>query len=247
MFEKIKFREFITLKPRETKEELYEFCKREFSTRLRNKILRNIGLCIEVLDVTILEGIVLPFTGNVQLETEVLCLVFCSFPGEILTGKIINNQNDGVVLSLGFCLAKVEENALMKGFTFDSEEEVWRFEFEGKNYYCDDGSIANFKTSSLFYSKEFLGTENTPPVYLLGVRITFLKSILWRKEAVDRLVCVLVGLVCLKRVVLVETGKNGRNGTRPSCLVEINKEKRSNFRLICDAFNQKMVEDEKNH
>jgi len=102
------------------------------NNKLSNRVLLNIGLCICVWDlVKINEAYILQSDGMIAIKVTFREVIFRPFSDEILTGKIKDMDETGVVVSLDFFNEVfISADNLSTPSSYDGEKWIWWYEDE---------------------------------------------------------------------------------------------------------------------
>ncbi|ORX85228.1 hypothetical protein BCR32DRAFT_229818 [Anaeromyces robustus] len=121
----------------------------EINHKYSNKVLHNVGLCIELLDlIEVSDGIVLPCKdGSYTVKVTFKMIVFRPFIGETLIGKVSNSSEKGIKVSMGFFDdITIPASQLTPDTTFDKTQNVWIWNFnETDKLYIDKNEEIRFQ------------------------------------------------------------------------------------------------------
>ncbi|RKP04274.1 hypothetical protein CXG81DRAFT_8398 [Caulochytrium protostelioides] len=121
----------------------------ELNKKYANKILHNVGLCIQVFDLLhVTEAVVhLCQDGAYQVTADFRLVVFRAFTGEILTGTVMSaSPEDGLRISMGFFDDIYVPLACMKpGCVYDQGEGVYVWKYEGEDLFLDRDEPIRFQ------------------------------------------------------------------------------------------------------
>ncbi|XP_054287459.1 DNA-directed RNA polymerase III subunit RPC8-like [Macrosteles quadrilineatus] len=127
------------------------------NSKLANKVVPKVGLCITLFDIQRLEdSYIFPGDGAAHTKVEFRFVVFRPFIDEIIIGKIRSCTKDGVQVTLGFFDdILIPPSNLQHPSRFDETEQVWVWEFDNDgdkhDLFMDPGEKLKFRvTSELF-------------------------------------------------------------------------------------------------
>jgi DNA-directed RNA polymerase III subunit RPC8 len=101
-----------------------------------NKVIPNEGLCIVLYDILhVSQGRVHPGDGSAYYRVRFRFVVFSVFIGEVIQGRIIRSNADGIVVSLGFFQNVLLHSSVLSAspritceYNSDKREWFWRYE-----------------------------------------------------------------------------------------------------------------------
>mmetsp|Transcript_34082 Transcript_34082/g.64208 ORF Transcript_34082/g.64208 Transcript_34082/m.64208 type:complete len:208 (+) Transcript_34082:260-883(+) len=119
-------------------------------------VFPSLGLCISLYEILSVEGgTVYQLDGAATFSVEFSLVMFRPFVGEILTGKLIKCNKQGLRLSLGFFDdILVPEHALQEPSVFDSKENLWVWTVDDNEAFMDLGEEVRFRVSALQFPEE---------------------------------------------------------------------------------------------
>ncbi len=116
----------------------------QIEAKYSNRVILNVGLAIMFYDfVEIGEPYLYPGAGSSIQVVKFRLIVFRPFVGEVIVGKVLQSNKDGIRLSLDFFDdIIIPSSQLQNPSTFDPATNLWtwRYETEGGE---DGGTIAN--------------------------------------------------------------------------------------------------------
>ncbi|KAL5058765.1 hypothetical protein RYX36_030369 [Vicia faba] len=103
MFYLSKIEHKLTLPPSLLALPIGEAIHTELERLFLDKVIANLGLCVSVYDIVSMEGgSIFPGDGAPTYLVVFNLIMFRPFPGEIITGKLVSSDADGLRLSIGF-------------------------------------------------------------------------------------------------------------------------------------------------
>ena len=98
-----------------------------------NRLIPEEGLCIKVENIHIIECIINPGEGDLQLELELSILIFTPIKNEIICARVLECNPQGIIGiyiyiyigSLEFMKVFIPGELLMSDSRFDGDERVW--------------------------------------------------------------------------------------------------------------------------
>jgi DNA-directed RNA polymerase subunit E'/Rpb7 len=116
------------------------------------------------LSFTIKSSLVENDTGNILCNVEIIALYFSSFKDELLRGKIVRSSKTGIILNLHGIEVFVPKLLLPNNCDFDSYEKLWKWSYDGGDFWYDIGSEVLFKTSQVNFNKKDFVPASTSTV-----------------------------------------------------------------------------------
>ena len=101
MFLEITLIDIIVIEPSQLGEELNLMIDKVVRQRFEGKIIKGKGICLKVTQIEKLESKIANATGNLDIKVKLACVIFSSFRGEILSGKIQRSNEKGI--EVDFC------------------------------------------------------------------------------------------------------------------------------------------------
>lgn len=140
-----------------------EMLKREIQKKYVDRILPDVGLCIEFYDIVAVkdalihpgDGKSLGRQGEPYFKVEFNLIVFRPFVDEYLVGSIVScHRTTGIHISLGFFDdVRVAPTSLQSPHIFDRHMEtwVWQYRQEGEttNLFYEPGELVRFRVVSV--------------------------------------------------------------------------------------------------
>lgn len=118
---------------------------------LLGKVVKDVGFCIALFDITKLEkAFILPGDGSAHTTVHFRIVVFRPFEEEILQGKVARCTKEGVRVTMNFFdNILIPSSYLQQPCRFDEEENLWVWEYEtadGKHdMFMDIGEEIRFR------------------------------------------------------------------------------------------------------
>lgn len=132
---------------------LNEAVSENLSKTLAGKVIKEVGLCIALFDITcIKESFILPGDGAAHTKVNFRLAVFRPFCEEVILGKIKSCNEEGVRVTLGFFdNILISPECLQQPCRYDEDEKVWIWEYEsddGKHdLFMDPGEPIRFRVT----------------------------------------------------------------------------------------------------
>lgn len=101
MFLEITLTEIVVIDPEHLDDDLDTNIDQIVKERFEGKIVSGKGICLKITNLKKIDAKVVNGTGNLDVKVKLSCIVFSSFRGEILKGKIQNLTESGI--ELDFC------------------------------------------------------------------------------------------------------------------------------------------------
>lgn len=130
----------------------------QIDIKYTNRILLGVGLCISFYDfVDIGDPYVYPAEGASHQMVRFRLVVFRPFAGEIITGKILSSNREGVRVTLGFFDdIHIPSHLLQQPAVFDAAKGqwVWNYDAEGDGdaFVMQKGEEVRFKVRTINFT-----------------------------------------------------------------------------------------------
>ncbi|OKL56963.1 hypothetical protein UA08_07805 [Talaromyces atroroseus] len=115
-----------------------------------SKVIQKIGLCIGFYDLLqSSDGLIGHGTGLVNVNVTFRLLVFRPFKGEVILGKILSQDEDGIKIGLEFFEdIFVPKELLFEPSRYDIAENIWVWENDGQPFFYDVNEIVRFRVEA---------------------------------------------------------------------------------------------------
>lgn len=141
----------------------------ELNAKYCNKVVPHCGLAISVFDVqTIDDPYVHPGDGAASVMATFRLVMFRPFNGQVLAGKVrSSDEATGVRVTLGFFdEIIIPPGFLPDGTRWDSQEQVWVWQFDGNDLFIDPEEPIRFRV----LSEVFVESAPTPKEVLMSAQ-----------------------------------------------------------------------------
>lgn len=101
MFLEITLIDIIVIEPYQLTDDLNLKIDEVVKLRFEGKIIIGKGICLKVTQIEKIQSKIANSTGNLDIQVKIACIIFSSFRGEILTGKIKGSNQKGI--EVDFC------------------------------------------------------------------------------------------------------------------------------------------------
>ncbi|CAJ1343102.1 unnamed protein product [Effrenium voratum] len=122
----------VPIKPEDFRDDHRDQLKRQIQLRYVDKILPDVGLCIEFYNfVNIKDAIIYPGDGKIScgeafVKVEFNLIVFQPFIDEWLVGAVVGSSPQGLQVSLGFFQdVEIPSANLRTPYMYDAKQERW--------------------------------------------------------------------------------------------------------------------------
>lgn len=104
-----------------------------------NKVVPDLGLVVTLWDIkSISGGQIYPNDGNVNYKVTFRLVIFRPFEGEVIVGRLVRSDREGVGVSLGFFSdIFVPEINLQSPSRFHVAEQTWVWEYDSAELFLD--------------------------------------------------------------------------------------------------------------
>eukprot|EP00898_Chlorokybus_atmophyticus_P007598 jgi/Chlat1/783/Chrsp104S01252 len=118
-----------------------------------DKVVSDLGLCVTLYEIDSIEGgYVYPSDGAAHFTVTFKLVFFRPFIGEVLLGKLIKCDETGLIVSLGFFEdIFIPEHLLQEPSTYDIDEKLWVWKFDGNDMFMDLEEQVRFRVNSVRY------------------------------------------------------------------------------------------------
>lgn len=101
MFLEITLTDIVVIEPEHLNSDLDSNIDMLIKNRFEGKIIKNKGICLKITKIKKIDAKVVNGTGNLDVKIKISCVIFSSFRGEVLKGKIKKCNSDGI--EVDFC------------------------------------------------------------------------------------------------------------------------------------------------
>ena len=131
----------------------------EITNRYANRVIPHQGLVVTLHDLLELgDPLIRPGDPSAHLTARFRLLLFRPLPGQVILGTVKNSSEAGITVSVGFFDdILVPSGMLPIGTSWDREERVWVWEFDGNRLFIDVGEEIRFRVISETF-------EEAPPL-----------------------------------------------------------------------------------
>ncbi|KAJ1618178.1 RNA polymerase III subunit Rpc25-domain-containing protein [Pavlovales sp. CCMP2436] len=154
MFSLVKVEDTVKIQPSEFHLPTHEAVVSAVNCKYANKVILDIGLCLQLYDVVKVGDAALhPGSAAQHVAVVFRMVVFRPFIGEILEGTIKSSSRAGVVVTLNFFDDILVPPELMRQpVVFDEAEKVWCWKFNGNEYFMDDKETIRFRVAEIQFN-----------------------------------------------------------------------------------------------
>ncbi|CAH0385081.1 unnamed protein product [Bemisia tabaci] len=151
MFVIVELKDVVRTPPAVFNKKLDETTAGHLNSKLANKVITNVGLCIALFDILKMgDSFIFPGDGASHTKVEFRFIVFRPFIDEIIVGKIKSCSKDGVCVTLGFFDdIMIPSTSLQHPSRFDEMEQVWVWQFDNDgdthDLFMDIGESIRFR------------------------------------------------------------------------------------------------------
>eukprot|EP00249_Psilotum_nudum_P019455 c27262_g1_i1 orf=581-1147(+) len=162
MFVLVSLCDTIRIPPHNLSLPLLEAIQIEIRKLFFDKVVKDLGLCITLYDIQSIEGgFVFPGDGAPTFTVDFRLVMFRPFVGEVLVGKLQECDKSGLSISLGFFDdIHVPEHLLQQPSTFDEEEKLWLWNYQGTDMFMDLEEQVRFRVAQVKYPPIPVEQEN---------------------------------------------------------------------------------------
>ncbi|CAL1286480.1 unnamed protein product [Larinioides sclopetarius] len=134
MFNLVEMKDTVRIPPWKFHKPLVDAISDELRLKFANKIVKDVGLCIALYEITKLEdSYIFPGDGASHTGVYFSYIVFRPFMNEVLVGKIRSCSREGVHVSLGFFDdILIPKDDLQQPSRFDEKEQLWVWVFNSE-------------------------------------------------------------------------------------------------------------------
>jgi DNA-directed RNA polymerase III subunit RPC8 len=128
----------------------------EVDRKYSNKIIQDFGLCICLWDFeSVGEGYIYPCDGHAHTQASFRLLMFRPFVGEVITGKIMKADREGMKVQIEFFDdIWIPAYNMPHPSVFDEAEQVWVWKHEsGDKFYMDMYEEIRFRVTHLNFTR----------------------------------------------------------------------------------------------
>lgn len=148
MFSLVIIKDIIKLSPSKLCHDFVEIITLSLNRKYCNRVIIKVGLAISVLD--LLEAgdpYVHPGEASAHIKVKFRLIIFRPLLGQVLVGRIRSSSEEGLHISMGFFDdILVPPSCMPADTTFDPQEQVWVWTFEGSTrMYLDHGESIRFR------------------------------------------------------------------------------------------------------
>ncbi|CAE7529909.1 POLR3H [Symbiodinium natans] len=152
----------IPIRPEDFRDDHRDRLKRQIQLRFVDRVLPNVGLCIEFYNfVSIKDAIIYPgdgqqSCGEASVKVEFNLIVFQPLLDEWLVGCIDSSTTRGITVSLGFFQdVEIPSANLRTPYTFDEVHGTWVWLYhdeeskETTNFFYEKGELIRFRVTAI--------------------------------------------------------------------------------------------------
>lgn len=160
--------------PRDLQRPHLEAVTSELRKTYVDKVIRDLGLCITLYDVSSIEGgFLFPGDGAPRFRVKFRLVIFRPFLGEILVGKVTGCNTSGVQVSVGFFSdILIPEHLLQSPSVFDENEQLWIWRFNENDMWMDLEEEIRFRVAQVDFPplpvEQEKGAPPFAPMQILG-------------------------------------------------------------------------------
>ena len=123
--------EKVTVSPDRFNLPLEDALNEQIELKYVNKVLPGVGLCVCLFDILhVGDPYIYPREGGTIQDINFRLVIFRPFVGEILTGKIVNSDEQGLRVSMGFFdNISIDHSLLQEPKSFDEESKIWSWKY----------------------------------------------------------------------------------------------------------------------
>lgn len=145
----------LKIKPEEFSDNLMELLIEEIDMKYANKILSNKGFCISFYDfITIDDPFIYPAEGAAHQLAKFRIVIFRPFIGEIIVGKILSSNKDGIRVTLEFFdEIFIPASNMMEDTVYLEDLNYWCWNYDDKEYSMEAGQDIRFRVQTITFTK----------------------------------------------------------------------------------------------
>ena len=113
------------------------------------KLLNNKGIIISIKSLEMVNNTIFEGEGFINIEYNCELLVFCPENGDILFGKIISSNENGILVESDICKVFVSNKLLPDCSYYSKSENAWCWELIDKSFFYDIGEIVRVKIADV--------------------------------------------------------------------------------------------------
>ncbi|KAF6262451.1 RNA polymerase III subunit Rpc25-domain-containing protein [Scenedesmus sp. NREL 46B-D3] len=119
-----------------------------------DKVIQDLGLVVSIYDIQQVQGgHIYPNDGAAYFKARFRCVVFRPFVGEVVVGKLLSCNKEGLRVGLGFFGdVLIPDYALQSPSYYNDDEGVWVWKYEGSDMFMDLGEEIRFRIASLRFN-----------------------------------------------------------------------------------------------
>lgn len=151
MFQVIKIQDSVRVEPDQLGRPLPDATKAALTKTFVDKVVPSVGLVVTVYDILdISGGDIYPSDGAAIFDVQFRLVVFLPFVGEVIIGRLVKSTSEGLHVSLGFFSdILIPKYALPQPATFDTNDQLWVWDFDGNDMWFDVEEEIRFRVQSV--------------------------------------------------------------------------------------------------
>eukprot|EP01118_Nematostelium_gracile_P020531 TRINITY_DN9979_c0_g1_i1.p1 TRINITY_DN9979_c0_g1~~TRINITY_DN9979_c0_g1_i1.p1 ORF type:complete len:206 (-),score=42.49 TRINITY_DN9979_c0_g1_i1:87-635(-) len=132
-----------------------EALKVEIKNKYLNQVLEDVGFCVSLFDIlSVGDAFVYPGDGASYVSVKFRLAVFRPFSGEIILGRVIGSNLDGIRISLDFFNdVYLLNHQLQKPSAYDEQYQLWYWDYGEIKMYYEIGSNVRIKVEEVIFNK----------------------------------------------------------------------------------------------
>lgn len=150
MFVEVELEDEIQVAPRDLEGNEKRAVEQQLNEYYTGKYVPDVGICVTVKSVNkILSRFIYQQDATIHYKTQFTMCVFRPFRNEVIQGQIVNQNNLGIQVALGFFNdVFIPARALPEGSIF-GEDNVWMWSYEGQEFFFDKGEQVKVRVTDI--------------------------------------------------------------------------------------------------
>ncbi|KAK9807313.1 hypothetical protein WJX73_000287 [Symbiochloris irregularis] len=156
MFRLVAVQENVRIKPADLGRPLVEAVLAELDESYLDKVIADVGLVVATYDVQEITGGILHHSeGAPHYEVKFRLLIFRPQETELLKGKLIQSDEHGVYISLGFFSdVMIPFEYMQTGTIYNQKDNIWCWQAKDANLQLDMGEEVLFRVQDVTFHKQ---------------------------------------------------------------------------------------------
>lgn len=134
---------------------LHDILYDELSIKYNNTVVRDCGLIVSIYSIDSTGNHQLPSNdGGIHIHCVFRCVAFQPHSDEVLYGRILSSNADGIVVSTEWIATIfIPYTAMLVNTVYDASEGVFVWTYDSQQFYMDIGSAVAVKVTNVIYTE----------------------------------------------------------------------------------------------